>query len=92
MANIDEIARGKRAKKQKRINAVGRLVNKLAAIAQDEKNNAESLMNHMNQSDLPAEAVDEIIDELLDKVEGILPVLGDEQREYIERLLAEIKQ
>ena len=90
MANIDEIAREVSAKKQKRKNAVGRLVNKLAAIAQDEKNNAESLMSHMGQSDLPEETVDEHIDKFLHKVETILPVLGDEHREYIDRLLAEI--
>ena len=64
MTNIDEIAREMSAKKQKRKNAVGRLVNKLAAIAQDEKNNADSLKNHMRQSDLPEETVEKDFKEL----------------------------
>ncbi len=52
MAIIDEIARQRSTEKQKRKNNVGRLIRKLAAIGQEEKNNAESLMSHMSQSDL----------------------------------------
>ena len=91
MAIIDEIARQRSTEKQKRKNNVARLIRKLAAIGQEEKNNAESLMSHMSQSDLPEETVEVFIDEFLHKVETILPVLGKEHREHIERLLAEIK-